>query len=132
MAEEITAVPAPERSSIAETGSITAHTARGNVHCITIVGQIEGHMELPAQGVHSAVALMHGFIQTVKVDQAVVRQEIVGSRHLFEVMDFRPFLIADAFPLGFLGFNIHHAPNGGGLRCALLRGVPAGSTLDGR
>ena len=49
MAEEITAVPAPERSSIAETGSITAHTARGTVHCITIVGQIEGHMELPAQ-----------------------------------------------------------------------------------
>ena len=88
--------------------------------------------ELPTQGVHSAVALMHGFIQTVKVDQAVVRQEIVGSRHLFEVMDFRPFLIADAFSLGFLGFNIHHAPNGGGLRCALLRGVPAGSTLDGR
>ena len=42
MAEEITAVPAPERSSIAETGSITAHTARGTVHCITIVGQIEG------------------------------------------------------------------------------------------
>ena len=27
MAEEITAVPAPERSSIAETGSITARTA---------------------------------------------------------------------------------------------------------
>ena len=49
MAEEITAVPAPERSSIAETGSITARTARGTVHCITIVGQIEGHMELPAQ-----------------------------------------------------------------------------------
>ncbi len=49
MAEEITAVPAPERSSIAATGSITARTARGTVHCITIVGQIEGHMELPAQ-----------------------------------------------------------------------------------
>ena len=49
MAEEITAVPAPERSSIAETGSITARTARGTVHCITIVGQIKGHMELPAQ-----------------------------------------------------------------------------------
>ena len=48
MAEEITAVPAPERSSIAATGSITAQTARGTVHCITIVGQIEGHMELPA------------------------------------------------------------------------------------
>ena len=88
--------------------------------------------ELPAQGVHSAVALMHGFIQMVKVDQAVVRQEIVGSRHLFEVMDFRPFLIADAFSCGAFGFNIHHAANGGGLRCALLRGVPARSPLDGR
>ena len=37
MAEEITAVPAPERSSIAETGSITAHTARGTVHCLSLI-----------------------------------------------------------------------------------------------
>lgn len=39
----------PERDSITQTGSVTARTARGTLHCITIVGQIEGHMEAPAQ-----------------------------------------------------------------------------------
>lgn len=68
MAEEITAVPASERSSIAETGSITAHTARGNVHCITIVGQIEGHMELPAQ--NKTTKYEHLIPQIAAVEQA--------------------------------------------------------------
>ena len=68
MAEEITAVPAPERRSIAETGSITAHTARGNVHCITIVGQIEGHMELPAQ--NKTTKYEHLIPQIAAVEQA--------------------------------------------------------------
>lgn len=68
MAEEITAVSAPERSSIAETGSITAHTARGTVHCITIVGQIEGHMELPAQ--NKTTKYEHLIPQIAAVEQA--------------------------------------------------------------
>ena len=68
MAEEITVVPAPERSSIAETGSITAHTARGTVHCITIVGQIEGHMELPAQ--NKTTKYEHLIPQIAAVEQA--------------------------------------------------------------
>ena len=49
MNEENPSIGAPQENNIAETGSITAKTARGTVHCITIVGQIEGHMELPAQ-----------------------------------------------------------------------------------
>lgn len=49
MAEEHPSIQAPEENNIMETGSITAKTSRGTVHCITIVGQIEGHMELPAQ-----------------------------------------------------------------------------------
>ena len=68
MAEEITVVPAPERSSIAETGSITAHTARGTVHCITIVGQIEGHIELPAQ--NKTTKYEHLIPQIAAVEQA--------------------------------------------------------------
>ena len=68
MAEEITAVPAPERSSIAETGSITAHTARGTVHCITIVGQIEGHMELPAQ--NKTTKYEHVIPQLVAIEES--------------------------------------------------------------
>ena len=66
--KSITAVPAPERSSIAETGSITAHTARGTVHCITIVGQIEGHMELPAQ--NKTTKYEHLIPQIAAVEQA--------------------------------------------------------------
>ena len=62
MAEEITAVPAPERSSIAETGSITAHTARGTVHCITIVGQ------MPAQ--NKTTKYEHLIPQIAAVEQA--------------------------------------------------------------
>ena len=43
MSEENPSIQAPEENNIAETGSITAKTSRGTVHCITIVGQIEGH-----------------------------------------------------------------------------------------
>ncbi len=37
------------QDAITQTGSITARSSRGVIHCITIIGQIEGHMELPAQ-----------------------------------------------------------------------------------
>ena len=42
-------IVAPEQNAIGQTGSITAHNERGTIHCITIIGQIEGHMEAPAQ-----------------------------------------------------------------------------------
>lgn len=35
--------------SVTQTGSITTKSSRGMIHCITIIGQIEGHMELPTQ-----------------------------------------------------------------------------------
>lgn len=37
------------QDTIKQTGSVTARSARGVIHCITIIGQIEGHMELPSQ-----------------------------------------------------------------------------------
>ncbi len=40
---------ATAQDGITQTGSITTKSARGTIHCITIIGQIEGHMELPAQ-----------------------------------------------------------------------------------
>ena len=30
-----------------DTGAVTTHSARGNLHCITIIGTIEGHQEAP-------------------------------------------------------------------------------------
>ena len=47
MSEENPSIAAPEENNIAETGSITAKTSRGTVHCITIVGQIEGTWSCP-------------------------------------------------------------------------------------
>lgn len=38
-----------EHDSITQTGSITTKSSQGTIHCITIIGQIEGHMELPSQ-----------------------------------------------------------------------------------
>jgi len=73
MAEEIQTIPAPEENTIAETGSITAKTKRGTVHCITIIGQIEGHMELPAQ--NKTTKYEHLIPQITAVEQA---EEIDG------------------------------------------------------
>src|SRR5574344_107094 len=42
-------ISAPKENAIEQTGSITAKTKRGTIHCITIIGQIEGHMEAPQQ-----------------------------------------------------------------------------------
>ena len=38
-----------DNSQITESGQTTAKNPRGNIHCITIIGQIEGHMILPPQ-----------------------------------------------------------------------------------
>ena len=73
MNEENLSIGAPEENNIAETGSITAKTARGTVHCITIVGQIEGHMELPAQ--NKTTKYEHLIPQITAVEQA---EEIDG------------------------------------------------------
>ena len=73
MAEEHPSIQAPEENNIMETGSITAKTSRGTVHCITIVGQIEGHMELPAQ--NKTTKYEHLIPQITAVEQA---EEIDG------------------------------------------------------
>ena len=73
MNEENPSIGAPEENNIAETGSITAKTARGTVHCITIVGQIEGHMELPEQ--NKTTKYEHLIPQIAAVEQA---EEIDG------------------------------------------------------
>ncbi|MCD8355640.1 MAG: ATP-dependent Clp protease proteolytic subunit [Clostridia bacterium] len=36
-----------EQEKEPDTGSITTHSTRGNIHCITIIGTIEGHQEAP-------------------------------------------------------------------------------------
>lgn len=38
-----------EREQIKEFGSVETHNPRGNIHCLSIIGQVEGHMVLPPQ-----------------------------------------------------------------------------------
>ncbi len=38
-----------EAKNVKDFGSVTAKSSKGSIHCITIVGQIEGHQVLPAQ-----------------------------------------------------------------------------------
>lgn len=38
-----------ERRNIEELGSIQTKNPRGNIHCLNIIGQVEGHMVLPPQ-----------------------------------------------------------------------------------
>ncbi len=68
MAEDIQEIEAPENNSIAETGSITSKTSKGTIHSITIVGQIEGHMELPVQ--NKTTKYEHLIPQITAVEQA--------------------------------------------------------------
>ncbi len=49
MGEKNTDIREQDREDIIESGSITAHSKKGNIHCITIAGQIEGHMVLPSE-----------------------------------------------------------------------------------
>ena len=74
MAEENPTFRHRRKTIFAETGSITAKTARGTVHCITIVGQIEGHMELPGHRTKTT-KYEHLIPQITAVEQA---EEIDG------------------------------------------------------
>ncbi|MCH5210887.1 MAG: ATP-dependent Clp protease proteolytic subunit [Oscillospiraceae bacterium] len=38
-----------EREQIKEFGSVETKNPRGNIHCLNIIGQVEGHMTLPPQ-----------------------------------------------------------------------------------
>lgn len=38
-----------QRTEITEFGSLTARSSKGSIHCLTVVGQIEGHQLLPPQ-----------------------------------------------------------------------------------
>lgn len=37
----------PQNTQQPDTGSVTTHSPQGNIHCITIIGTIEGHQEAP-------------------------------------------------------------------------------------
>lgn len=47
--EEESSVAEQERRNIEDLGSVETKNPRGNIHCLSIIGQVEGHMVLPPQ-----------------------------------------------------------------------------------
>ena len=54
-------------------------------------------------------AALHGCVQLVKVKQFVFHEKVVGSRHLFEIVQGSPAVIACALALGSFRFPVNHA-----------------------
>lgn len=59
--------PSEEQSQIIETGSVGTKNPRGNIHCLTIIGQIEGHDILPPQS--KTTKYEHVLPQLVSVEE---------------------------------------------------------------
>lgn len=47
--DSISEVEEQSRKNITELGSVETKNPRGNIHCLNIIGQVEGHMILPPQ-----------------------------------------------------------------------------------
>ncbi len=58
---------AEERKGIIETGSVKTSNARGNIYCLNIIGQIEGHTILPPQS--KTTKYEHVLPQLVSVEE---------------------------------------------------------------
>ena len=56
-----------QQKQISESGSVTAKTADGTIHCLTIIGQIEGHYALP--GDNKTTKYEHVIPQLVSVEE---------------------------------------------------------------
>ena len=56
-----------EREQIKEFGSVETKNPRGNIHCLTIIGQVEGHMTLPPQ--NKTTKYEHVLPQLVAVEE---------------------------------------------------------------
>jgi ATP-dependent protease ClpP protease subunit len=56
-----------QRKEIIETGSVKTKNPRGNIHCLNIIGQVEGHMILPPQ--NKTTKYEHVLPQLVAVEE---------------------------------------------------------------
>ncbi len=56
-----------EREQIKEFGSVETKNPRGNIHCLNIIGQVEGHMTLPPQ--NKTTKYEHILPQLVSVEE---------------------------------------------------------------
>ncbi len=56
-----------ERRNIEELGSVQTKSPRGNIHCLNIIGQVEGHMVLPPQ--NKTTKYEHVLPQLISVEE---------------------------------------------------------------
>ncbi|HOM01413.1 MAG TPA: ATP-dependent Clp protease proteolytic subunit [Acetivibrio sp.] len=63
----------PEFEEIKELGKASISTSKGNIHCLTVIGQIEGHMVLPPQ--NKTTKYEHVIPQLVAIEES---EEIDG------------------------------------------------------
>lgn len=62
-----------ERRNIEDLGSVETKNPRGNIHCLNIIGQVEGHMVLPPQ--NKTTKYEHVLPQLIAIEE---NQEIDG------------------------------------------------------
>lgn len=65
--ENLTNKMSSETNEIIKTGSVETTNSRGNIHCLNIIGQIEGHMILPPQ--NKTTKYEHILPQLVSVEE---------------------------------------------------------------
>jgi ATP-dependent protease ClpP protease subunit len=58
----------PQIQEMVQTGSVTTNTERGVIHCLTVIGQIEGHIILPPQ--NKTTKYEHVIPQLVAVEES--------------------------------------------------------------
>jgi ATP-dependent protease ClpP protease subunit len=58
----------PQIQEMVQTGSVTTKTERGVIHCLTVIGQIEGHIILPPQ--NKTTKYEHVIPQLVAVEES--------------------------------------------------------------
>ena len=67
LAEELSEDELTQTHQILQTGSVTMTKAKHTIHCLTIVGQIEGHYILPPQ--NKTTKYEHVIPQLVAIEQ---------------------------------------------------------------
>ena len=66
-----------ERRNIEDLGSVETKNPRGNIHCLNIIGQVEGHMVLPPQ--NKTTKYEHVLPQLIAIEGAALQAQVVSG-----------------------------------------------------
>ena len=68
-----------ERRNIEDLGSVETKNPRGNIHCLNIIGQVEGHMVLPPQKYEHVLPQLIAIEENPEIDGLMVLLNTVGG-----------------------------------------------------